>query len=109
LTKPPQGWHVGQPCKQKDRHSFQTEPFIRKPKTMFPSESKIEMSIEDLQEFAKQAKMTLEILNETLLGLQSRLNYDGCSVKDTDIVELTFTLTFLIKGALNKGNGIFLY
>jgi hypothetical protein len=76
---------------------------------MFPSQSTIEMSPQDLENFAKQAKMTLEILNETLLGLQSRLTYNAHLVETTDLVDLTFTLTFLIEGALEKGRAIHLY
>ncbi len=76
---------------------------------MFPNESTIEMSPEDLQKFAKQAKMTLEVVHETLLGLQSRLEYNARHVEKVDIVDLTYSLNFLIKGALNEGAEIPLY
>jgi hypothetical protein len=78
-------------------------------KTMTSSKSTIEMSPQDLESFAKQAKLTLELLNETLLGLQSRLTYNAHLVETTDLVDLTFTLTFLTEGALEKGSAIHLY
>lgn len=73
---------------------------------MFPNESPIEMSPEALQEFAKQSKMTLEIVHETLLGLRSRIEYE--TVSNVNIVDLIYSLNFLIEGALDKGNGIYL-
>jgi hypothetical protein len=76
---------------------------------MYPSESEIDMSSEQLEAFAKEAKLALEILNETLLGLQSRLTYNEQNVKNADIVQMTYTLCFMLKGVLERGNGIFLY